>query len=145
MGYGVTSSERQDMALNHASLPVPPHPQSASNQLETFDRILDYIVRKIGWLNYSRVAITNGGRQPGHHSTLVMGSRTGRGDDAQEERALHTIFTITHGRSESRFSPPLTVDRVRCAHVSDVVAKVLTEVSHCSHECVTQGHTRLPS
>ena len=49
--------------------------------LETRDPRLDRIVRKIGELNYSRVAIANGSRQPGTHSTLVMGSRIGRGDD----------------------------------------------------------------
>ncbi len=49
--------------------------------LETRDPRLDRIVRKIGELNDSRVAIANGSRQPGTHSTLVMGSRIGRGDD----------------------------------------------------------------
>ena len=49
--------------------------------LETRDPGVDRIVRRIGELNYSRVAIANGGRQPGTHATLVMGSRIGRGDD----------------------------------------------------------------
>ena len=49
--------------------------------LETHDAETDRIVRKIAELNVSRTDIANGVRQPGNHSTLVMGSRIGRGDD----------------------------------------------------------------
>ena len=49
--------------------------------LETRNAETDRIVQKIGELNSSRVAISSGSKQPGTHSTLIMGSRIGRGED----------------------------------------------------------------
>ena len=49
--------------------------------LETRNPDTDRIVHKIGELNSSRVAIAAGSKQPGTHSTLIMGSRIGRGED----------------------------------------------------------------
>ena len=49
--------------------------------LETRDAETDRIVQKIGELEFSRQTIANGGRVPGSHSTLVVGSRIGRGED----------------------------------------------------------------
>jgi len=49
--------------------------------LETRDPETDRIVQKIGELDSSRVGIAGGGRMPGTHATLVIGTRIGRGED----------------------------------------------------------------
>ena len=84
--------------------------------METQDPETDRIVRKIGKLNSGRTAIASGGRQPGNHATLIMGSRIGRGEDLPTMTASYYWGStpLANGMSEFEGGTAQSVEILGC-------------------------------